>query len=66
MARCTVDRFQNLGGSRGISQDGTKGATAPDEAEEPPSGLLNCNFTANRPGSLWVSDVTRLGPLLAL
>jgi len=58
VARCTVERLMRREGLRGVIRGGKKVTTIPDEAAERPADLVNRDFTADKPNTLWVSDLT--------
>jgi putative transposase len=58
VARCTVERLMRAEGLQGVSRGSRKRTTIADEAADRPADLVNRNFTASRPNSLWVSDLT--------
>lgn len=57
--RCTVERLMRKLGIEGVRRGGKKKITTiADEAAERPADLVNRDFTADKPNSLWVSDLT--------
>ena len=58
VARCTVERLMRRAGLQGVTRGGKKVTTIPDEAADHPADLVNRDFTADKPNTLWVSDLT--------
>src|SRR5690625_4585786 len=58
VARCTVERLMRRAGLQGVTRGGKKVTTIPDEAADRPMDLVNRDFTAEKPNTLWVSDLT--------
>src|SRR5690625_3615305 len=57
--RCTVERLMRNLGIEGVRRGGKKKITTiADEAAERPADLVNRDFTAEKPNTLWVSDLT--------
>ena len=59
VARCTVERRMGVLGLPGAlrGKPGNK-TTISDEAAKRPADLVNRQFVAERPGQLWVADIT--------
>ncbi len=59
VARCTVERLMRQEGLRGVSRGKRfKTTTVADEAAQRPQDLVERDFSAERPDSLWVADLT--------
>ena len=57
-ARCTVERLMRKAGLRGVRRDRRLVTTRPDTTAARPPDLVNRNFRADRPNTLWVVDLT--------
>ena len=58
VAGCTVERLMRRDGLQGVTRGGKKVTTIPDDAADRPQDLVNRDFTAEKPNTLWVSDLT--------
>ena len=58
MARCTVARLMRQMGLQGVVRGRRFKTTIGDEALVRPAALVKRTFTATRPNSLWVADLT--------
>ena len=58
VARCTVDRLMKNLGVHGVVRGRRVKTTVPDEALDRPMDLVNREFQASKPNTLWVADLT--------
>ena len=59
VARCTVERLMRADGLRGITREKTTRTTTAQGAEtERPGDLVEREFVADAPNTLWVADIT--------
>ena len=58
VARCTVERLMRELGIRGVRRRRKRPATASAAADTCPSDLVERDFTAPAPNTLWVADIT--------
>ena len=59
VARCTVERLMREMGLQGVRRGKTKRTTTRgDESAGRPADLVERNFTASAPNTLWVADIT--------
>jgi putative transposase len=57
-ARCTSERLMRRLGLRGVVRGKTVKTTVSNPATLCPQDKVNCQFEADRPNALWVSDFT--------
>lgn len=58
VARCTVERLAAKEGLRGVRRRVKKPATRSADASDCPVDLIDRDFTADGPNTLWVADIT--------
>ncbi|MDJ1372599.1 IS3 family transposase [Gulosibacter molinativorax] len=58
VARCTVERLMREMGIRGVQRRRKRPATKSADPEACPTDLVEREFTATEPNTLWVADIT--------
>ncbi len=58
VARCTVERLMAELGLEGVIRGRRRRTTVPEPSAPRPPDLVDRDFTASRPGQLWVADMT--------